>query len=66
MSEKDRTEEVEHRLHAIRVDAQDTCAFWAPKDGSFAMIQQCQYCLYGKFGDGDAYIWQNGLCEFKR
>lgn len=64
--QKDRTGELEHRLRAIRIDPQDTCAFWTPKEGIFVTVQQCQYCLYGKFGDGNAEMWQSGLCKFRR
>ena len=61
----DRTAEVEERLKSIRVDAQDGCSFWTPREDSFVCVRQCWYCLYGQFTGGSIGGGQKGLCKFK-
>ena len=63
---KDRTTDVEQRLRAIQVDAQDTCVFWTARDGTYVTLRQCMYCMYGKFGSGYVGIGERGVCRFKR
>ena len=61
----DRTAEVEERLKSIRVDSQDGCSFWAPREDSFICVRQCWYCLYGQFNRERQGAEKNGLCKFK-
>ena len=58
----DRTEELELRLRAIRINPDDTCIFFEWQDGGILGFKQCKYCKYSKFEHDD----ETGLCKFKK
>jgi len=59
---KDRTQEVEERLKAIKIDRSDGCSFFSPKDESIFLVKMCAFCQYGKFEEGKTL----GLCKYRR
>lgn len=59
--QKDRTNEVEKRIEAIRIFARDSCSFYAPKEDSFVAVKLCAYCKYGKFAINEI----SGLCKYR-
>lgn len=61
----DRTYEVEQRLRAIRVYGEDSCCFFKARDGTLLKLQQCWYCRYAVFEQGNSDVNAQGLCKFK-
>ena len=56
------TEEVESRIKAIRIKTEDSCDFFAAKEGRELTRSVCCNCKYALFLNDD----EVGLCKFKR
>lgn len=61
----DHTPELESRLIAVKIDPQDTCAFFSLRENAVVNIKECWYCKYAIFGSENC-LKANGLCKFKR
>lgn len=67
--QSDRTHEVEQRVKAIRITAEDTCGFFSQKNSFVAGQRCCLHCAYGDFGRASTSDETNstitGLCKYR-
>lgn len=57
----DHTEEVEKGIETIPISVIDNCSFYAPKEGSFIVVNLCAYCKFSKFDEKN----KNCVCKFR-
>lgn len=61
----DHTSELEYRMLAVKIDPQDTCAFFSLRENAIANVKECWYCERAVFGNENC-LRANGLCKYKR
>lgn len=62
----DHTLEVEKRVTAIPIRARDSCGFFKVRQDALAPRQECFFCIYGKFDEGQDAVNPSGFCKFKK
>ncbi len=60
---KDRTAELEERFRALRVNSEDTCAFWKKNSETVLTLRRCHYCTFYEQAPELASLV--GYCRFK-
>lgn len=60
----DRTSELEQRLRAIKVNSEDTCAFWCRRADTLINLRHCFYCV-SYYADADT-TKNSGFCRYKQ
>lgn len=58
--EVDHTNSVEKNIETIIVKVLDSCAFYAPKDGSLVAVKLCAFCKFSDFEKNQ----HTGTCHY--